>query len=70
MGRFFNQVVMNLKRIPGSKTMEQMRKNYNERIVDSQKETETGTLSTNKEQSIPDVLPARKRGRKRKADRL
>lgn len=30
MGRFFNQEIMNLKRIPGSKVMEQMRKDYNQ----------------------------------------
>ena len=29
MGGFFNQEVMHLKKIPGSKTMEQMRKDYN-----------------------------------------
>jgi len=74
LGKFFNEKLQRLKVIPGRKTVEQMRKEWNrEQAVNSQKETESRPLPAdggNTGQPGIAVLPARKRGRKRKTNRL
>ena len=61
MGKFFNTQAMNLKRIPGSKTMEQMRKDYNENLNAS-------TLTAEPPKDIAEPIKERRKRRVRNKD--
>jgi len=64
MGVFFNSMIMNLRRIPGSKAMEQMRKEYN--IVKD--DSLPSTLITGAENTPPaDILKQKRQANMAKA---
>ena len=70
MGKFFNEKVKNLHKIPESRDMERMRREFiNEQTLCRQAEAKEGTSVTdggNREEPVPDVLSTRE---KRKAGR-
>lgn len=67
MGKFFNTMLKDLHKLPDSKTLEQMRRDFNAEIIRSQTETEIRVLPTNEgNEREPDVPPTRE---KRKAGR-
>ena len=44
MGEFFNQVVKKMHKIPDSKTLEKMRREFNERTLHSESTEESGVI--------------------------